>query len=392
MRTGSRKDCRAGTIAATSRIVTEPEILLTLADDLEKAAAKRDDNQLKKLEEAAFLAAKSFCGSWLGYHSRVYFGRLEPVPPGARFSVEWGFGDRMSNETTGGWVEFDFDAVVGEIFQTAGNPDRVTLDTGAKKASAVAEEAKATLRSAFARARGQHPNDTYLERLEQEIENEKPLGYSDFVGGFRGNTKIFTRDALAAGEGVKTPPHFHVLAEIGAWRHPFSACADLAKIARRAGSHLEILQKQTARRKRIGTHVFIGHGRSPVWKEFRDFVRDRLKLPWDEFNRVPVAGVANTSRLLQMLDNAAIAFLIMTAEDEQPDGKLRARMNVIHEVGLFQGRLGFERAIILLEEGCEDFSNVQGLGHIKFPRGDIAQAFEEVRRILEREELIDSPE
>ena len=31
---------------------------------------------------------------------------------------------------------------------------------------------------------------------------------------------------------------------------------------------------------------------------------------------------------------------------------VKARMNVIHEVGLFQGRLGFERAIVLLEEGC----------------------------------------
>jgi predicted nucleotide-binding protein len=38
----------------------------------------------------------------------------------------------------------------------------------------------------------------------------------------------------------------------------------------------------------------------------------------------------------------------MTAEDEQADGNHHARMNVIHEVGLFQGRLGFERAIVLL--------------------------------------------
>jgi predicted nucleotide-binding protein len=39
-------------------------------------------------------------------------------------------------------------------------------------------------------------------------------------------------------------------------------------------------------------------------------------------------------------------------------------MNVIHEAGLFQGRLGFERAIILLEDGCEEFSNIQGYGQI----------------------------
>jgi hypothetical protein len=65
-----------------------------------------------------------------------------------------------------------------------------------------------------------------------------------------------------------------------------------------------------------------------------------------------------------MLDNAAFAFTVMTAEDEQLDGKQQARMNVIHELGLFQDRLGFEKAIILLEDGCEQFSNIEGLGQI----------------------------
>lgn len=86
-----------------------------------------------------------------------------------------------------------------------------------------------------------------------------------------------------------------------------------------------------------------------------------------------------------MLDQASFAFLLMTAEDEQADGSLHARMNVVHEVGLFQGRLGFERAIVLLEEGCEEFSNIQGLGQIRFPKGNISAVFEDVRKILERE-------
>jgi predicted nucleotide-binding protein len=84
-----------------------------------------------------------------------------------------------------------------------------------------------------------------------------------------------------------------------------------------------------------------------------------LGLKWDEFNREPTAGKAVTERLSEMLTNASLAFLILTAEDEQVSGKIQARMNVIHEVGLFQGKIGFKKAIILIEEGCEDFSNIR---------------------------------
>ena len=134
--------------------------------------------------------------------------------------------------------------------------------------------------------------------------------------------------------------------------------------------------------------IFIGHGRSLIWRELKDFIEARLKLPADEFNRVPVAGVTNIERLSEMLEGSAIAFLIMTGEDEQPDGKLHARMNVVHEAGLFQGRLGFKRAIVLLEEGCESFSNIEGLGQLRFPKGQIKAKFEEIREILEREDLL----
>jgi hypothetical protein len=34
------------------------------------------------------------------------------------------------------------------------------------------------------------------------------------------------------------------------------------------------------------------------------------------------------------------------------------RRHVVHEAGLFQGRLGFERAIILLEDGCKSFDQL----------------------------------
>lgn len=137
-----------------------------------------------------------------------------------------------------------------------------------------------------------------------------------------------------------------------------------------------------------GDKVFIGHGRSPAWRELKDFLAGRLGLPWEEFNRVPVAGVSNKERLSAMLDGSCFAFLILTAEDQRADGALQPRQNVVHEAGLFQGRLGFERAIIVLEDGCEEFSNVEGLGQIRFPRERISACFEEIRAVLEREGIV----
>jgi predicted nucleotide-binding protein len=150
---------------------------------------------------------------------------------------------------------------------------------------------------------------------------------------------------------------------------------------------LDERQQMTA----AGQKIFIGHGHSPVWRELKDFLQDRLHLTIDEFNSVSTAGVATSNRLEEMLYNAAFAFLILTAEDEQADGILRARENVVHEAGLFQGRLGFKKAILLLEETCDKFSNAHGLGHIPFPPGNIKAAFEQVREVLEREKVIDPP-
>jgi predicted nucleotide-binding protein len=134
--------------------------------------------------------------------------------------------------------------------------------------------------------------------------------------------------------------------------------------------------------------VFIGHGGSPIWRELKDFLKDELGLDWDEFNRESTAGRATVHRLEQMLSEAVFAFLVLTAEDEHSDGKLHARENVIHEAGLFQGKLGFHRAIVLLEEGCTEFSNIAGLTEIRFPRGNVMAKSEEIRRVLRREQLI----
>lgn len=133
---------------------------------------------------------------------------------------------------------------------------------------------------------------------------------------------------------------------------------------------------------------FIGHGGSSEWLKLRNLLENTLKLPYEEFNRIPQAGKITSIRLKEMLESCRMAFLIMTGEDEHTDGTLHARGNVIHEIGLFQAQIGYERAIILLEDGCEIFSNIQGITYISFPKGNIEVAFEGIRDVLKREGII----
>ena len=89
-----------------------------------------------------------------------------------------------------------------------------------------------------------------------------------------------------------------------------------------------------------------------------------------------------------MKNDAAMAFLIMTGEERVVGGGWRARQNVVHEVGYFQAALGPTRAIILLEEGCEKFSNASGIVHISFAQGKVSDAFHKIRQTLTREKLL----
>ena len=363
--------------------------LLAIADAMDRLVdrARQPDVQepLGRLEDAANEIGRSFSGSWLGYHANVYYKGLQPPPPGAHFSRTHGLLKRATNQTTGDWLEFGPDTIEAAIYAHAGHPDITASERLRVDAVREFDTWKLTALSVIESAGS---SDIFLARLRGSVEELPILHNSEVINADQPSGPLPSVDMVAAGQGLWTPPHISVLARVHAVQCAFAAVARLGKFARQAGLHLARRQRQVRRSEIVGTNVFIGHGRSLVWRELKDFLQDRLYLPIDEFNRVPGAGVTNTQRLLEMMNAAAIAFLVMTGEDEQPDGQFHPRLNVIHEAGLFQGRLGFTRAIVLLEEGCEEFSNIAGLGQIRFARGNIEGAFEEIRAVLEREGLI----
>lgn len=369
------------------------EELRELAERLkiEAALGEAVDEPLTHLDTAVALIAKSWSGSNLGYQSRVYYPGFETPPPGAHFDSEWGFLGAFQG-TTGDWQEFTADDVVTVIHEQAGVADIDDAIAAGNSAHGAWTDAQPEIVSILAAYLANH-EDPLIQTLKRDAEETADLTERQAVRVLVGGVgRRVTRDTTALSQGFMAAPHQVVEAKTIAVRSQFSACHRLANIAARAAAHIERVREAQQSRGQsgaaVGTNVFIGHGRSLLWRELKDFVSERLQLPWDEFNRVPVAGVTNIARLSEMLDSAGIAFLVLTAEDEAADGTERARQNVVHEAGLFQGRLGFTRAILLLEEGCDEFSNIQGLGQIRFPRGQIGAAFEEVRQVLERENFI----
>ncbi len=394
--TANRASERSGT-RATVRNVPDPFVdeLRVIADRLREIAARGDDaaiaQPLQKVMDATGELGKAWSGSNMGYQSRVYYDGLKPPPPGAHFDSEWGFLGQFQG-TTGDWREFDFDEIVKLVYELAGVESLDEPARFADEAASAVAEAKPDVPSVLG-AWLTRRQDPLIEELRGEAEKVKVPTEQEAQEALVGTigAKI-VRDTTALSQGFRAAPHQFVEARAITLSLSFRACDALASAANRAASHMARLEtSQSARGQEpvaAGENVFIGHGQSGLWHELKDFISERVRLPWDEYNRVPVAGVTNIARLSEMLDNAGIAFLVLTAEDEMADGAEQARQNVVHEAGLFQGRLGFARAIVLLEEGCEEFSNIQGLGQIRFPAGKISTAFEEIRRVLERENFI----
>jgi predicted nucleotide-binding protein len=365
--------------------------LRDVAARLAAVAADGDDplitGPVKAGADACSKVERAWSGSWLGYHSRVYYADFAPPPPGARFDPEWGSMPAFGNSTRGDWREYRYEDVIDAIDKIAGNPDFSAAQDYEKRVRAALEDGKASVASILTAALSIRDDPLVREALD-EVKSMEPFTQSGAVRMQMPRGTLMSRDSAATNEGLAAPAHIAYRAGVLQMTDPGRRCGDLGKLAHRMAEHLGRMSGTGIRSAKSGNRVFIGHGRSPAWRELKDFLEDRLRLDWEEFNRVPAAGVWTGDRLSSMLDNASAAFLICTAEDEHADSTKHARENVIHEAGLFQGRLGFERAVILLEDGCAEFSNVHGLGQIHFPKGNISAKFEEIRSVLEREGII----
>ncbi len=146
----------------------------------------------------------------------------------------------------------------------------------------------------------------------------------------------------------------------------------------------EARSQSGVRRVSARPRIFLGHGRDPQWRDLRDHLQDK-----QQFEIVAYETGSRTSQHIQeslhrMLEECEFGLHVLTGENVGTDGTSRARDNVIHELRLWQGKWGFHRVAVLLENGTEEFSNIAGVDQVRFTRGNIAAAFGDVVAAINR--------
>ena len=367
--------------AEFDQIAREAQVIVGHEDDFDWAP-------VHALEAAADQVGRAWSKSSLGYQANVYYAGFSTPPPTARFSREWGF-QGMFQGTTGDWEPHEIDDVVSRINDLAGKPDLTAAKSASNDAQTLVEELIHRAKSSAAKIPA--PHDRYLESLLESLNDVSLPSVNTFVKAQMSTTsgQFVVRDMQAAEGGWQPSGHHLVKAEAMQIRGPWQVARELAQICERLARHLEGDDVSTdVSIVQLGNTVFLGHGgASTEYLKLGVWLSDH-GLEWEVFDRKPTAGMSTKERLSEMLDNAQFAFLFMTPEDELADGAMIARSNVVHEVGLFQGRLGWLKAIVLLEEGCEEFSNIEGVGQIRYPKGNVKAAFDEIRTVLEREGVL----
>ena len=120
--------------------------------------------------------------------------------------------------------------------------------------------------------------------------------------------------------------------------------------------------------KVIGNTVFIVHGHDDHLKNEVQLLLTRAGVPNIVLHEQPDQGRTIIDKLIQEGQSANYAIALLSPDDPGTDGNMRARQNVILEIGFFMGLLGKERLRLLVKENIEIPSDLSGILYEKYER------------------------
>jgi predicted nucleotide-binding protein len=138
-------------------------------------------------------------------------------------------------------------------------------------------------------------------------------------------------------------------------------------------------------------NVFVIHGKDELnTLRLRDLLRDECHVNPVAMMAKPGMSRPLTDKFEEEASTCSFAFALFTPDDAVMYADARygqARPNVIYETGWFIGRLGRNRVVLLMKEGAEMHTDLQGVSRILF-RDDVKEKFVEIRQELKAAKLL----
>jgi len=134
----------------------------------------------------------------------------------------------------------------------------------------------------------------------------------------------------------------------------------------------------------MNQNIFISHGHNELLKlRLKDFIATRLNQIPVVLSEQPSQGLTVVEKLERVSEKCCFAVVLMTRDDELRGNGARARQNVVHEIGFFQGKYGRNRVVLLAERGVELFANISGIVRLEFEADHFEEVFEPLRTEIE---------
>jgi len=127
--------------------------------------------------------------------------------------------------------------------------------------------------------------------------------------------------------------------------------------------------------------IFISHGLSKEWFKVQSYIEKDMHLLTLELAQEANLGRTILQKLNEESSKCCYAVIVMTGDDIFGQ-EIRARENVLHEVGFFQGKYGLKNVVLLHEEDVNIPSNIHGLVYIPFPKNYLEATFGALSREL----------
>lgn len=164
--------------------------------------------------------------------------------------------------------------------------------------------------------------------------------------------------------------------------------SDMERLVRDIDQIFEIransqLVQPMAEHPRAQRRAFITHGRSEDWRHVQAFIEKDVNMNTMELAQEANLGMTIIEKLIDGSEKCDSAVIVMTGDDIDIDGTAKARENVMHEIGFFQGAYGRSRVVLLHEEGVSIPTNLSGVVYIPFPKGTVVASFYVLSRELQ---------